>query len=254
MLQEYYVIYNQKTATDYPIDDQIGVGKDPKAGGSEPMYLWQNRLAGSTTEWPVSAYSDMTGVIEANRDYFAEVSSFDGTGGIGIGTRSQMLSITPTKNGVGYWVTDECEWDASHSGLDGQLYTWTGSTWALKYKPFTYPHPLQGIATSLPNGLIANNSNTLPILENYPNPFSAETTITFYVEPNVSATLKVYDIWGREVKVLVNKVKSKGAHNVKWDGTDFNGKKVSNGIYYCVLKVQTDHDNYTKTNKMLLLK
>ena len=32
------------TLKDYPIDDQIGTGKDPKVGGSEPMYLWNNRM------------------------------------------------------------------------------------------------------------------------------------------------------------------------------------------------------------------
>jgi hypothetical protein len=250
ILQEYYVSYGQKTAADYPIDDQIGVGKDPKVGGSEPMYLWQNRLAGATTEWQISSYSSMDGVIVADRDYFDEVSSFNGASGIGTGTKSQMLAIIPTKKGVGYWVTDEGEWDSTHPGFDGQLYSWTGSAWALKYKPYTYPHPLRGKITSLPKDLVgSDNTNSL---QNYPNPFSTETSISFYAEPNASTSLKVYDILGREVKTLLHEVKSAGVQSVRWDGTNSNGIKVGKGIYFCFLKIQTAQASYTKTKKMLL--
>lgn len=151
-----------QTPTYYPVDDQVGVGKDPKVGGSAPVYLWGNTKGGSAANlfWTaipadaITQYQTETGnpaatytmqdIIKSDRDYFNQVTSFDGSSGVGVGTKAQMLAITPSKTGVGFWVTDEGDWDAYHEGYDGQLYTWNGSAWALKYVPYSYPHPLRG--------------------------------------------------------------------------------------------------------------
>ena len=129
--------------TVYPIDDQIGVGIDPKSGGSEPMLLWGNRAG--KDPWPISlGYGDaavLSTFIRADRDYFAEAAPFDGTTGIGIGTRAQMNALTPTHDGVGFWVTDESDWNATTSGKDGALYVWVGGAWKQTYVPYAYPHP-----------------------------------------------------------------------------------------------------------------
>jgi hypothetical protein len=150
-----------QTPADYPVKDQIGVGKDPKQGGSEPYYAWHNIRNGSAwiIGWKtvpaaaITRYQEQTGdssatftmrdMIMPDRDYFEQGPTFDGSGGIGIGTKSQMLAITPTLANVGFWVTDEGEWNASQSGPDGQLYVWTGGKWVLKYIPYQYPHPLR---------------------------------------------------------------------------------------------------------------
>jgi len=154
-----------QTPVNYPIDDQIGVGMDPKSSGSEPMYLWNNRAGGtSSTNWPLNFFTSLTGaialyrtqtgnpsasftmqdIISADREYFlgAVGSSFNGSSGIGRGTKSQMLAITPTKRGVGFWVTDEGDWNRNNPGPDGRLYAWNGSAWVLKYTPYVYPYSL----------------------------------------------------------------------------------------------------------------
>jgi hypothetical protein len=152
-----------QTPANYPIDDQIGLGKDPKASASEPFYLWNNRDK-SGADWPLNYYNDLAGasaaygqpfkieesIIVPNRDYFIQAAGapFQGTSGVGTGTAAQMRAITPTKNGVGFWVTDEGEWNSRHAGFDGRLYIWNGTAWVLKYTPYTYPHPLTGAATA----------------------------------------------------------------------------------------------------------
>lgn len=150
LLHEYYVAQGGLGPADYPIDDQIGVGIDPKAGGSEPYYIFGNRRPSSAL-WsvpePVASNAvDLDGVINTDRDFFQEhAATFDGTSGVGIGTRAQMDAITPTLTGVGFWVTDEASWDTTlPAGESGQLYVWNGSAWALYYTPYTYPHPLRG--------------------------------------------------------------------------------------------------------------
>ena len=80
-----------------------------------------------------------------NRDYYNYVSTgFDGSVGVGRGTKATMLGLSCT-TGVAYWVTDEGEWDSTVSGVDGQLYQCSApNTWTLYYTPYTYPHPLRG--------------------------------------------------------------------------------------------------------------
>lgn len=58
-------------------------------------------------------------IIAADRDYFIEVSGFNGSTGMGVGTAAQMNAITPSLAGVGFWVTDEGSWNQSFSGTVG---------------------------------------------------------------------------------------------------------------------------------------
>ncbi|MCF6239459.1 MAG: hypothetical protein L3J79_11740, partial [Candidatus Marinimicrobia bacterium] len=56
--------------------------------------------------------------------------------------------------------------------------------------------------------------------QNYPNPFNPVTTIGFTLPERVQVSLIVYDIKGREVKHLVNRVKAAGYYESSWDGLD----------------------------------
>jgi hypothetical protein len=67
----------------YPIDDQIGVGKDPKTAAAEPLYLWNNSMSGA--EWPLTPKSTaactatcgtfaITDIVQPGRDYFTSAS------------------------------------------------------------------------------------------------------------------------------------------------------------------------------------
>jgi flagellar hook assembly protein FlgD len=88
--------------------------------------------------------------------------------------------------------------------------------------------------------------------QNYPNPFNPATVIGFTV-PREGASrrvsIKVYDIRGSLVRVLVDGIKEPGSHTVYWDGTDKNGRRVSSGIYLYRLKA----DGAVFTRKMVVV-
>jgi len=150
-----------QTPNDYPIDDQIGVGMDPKQAASEPAYVWSNRKLGAP--WTISAKAIPQGaittfgasftihdIVKADRDYYIEANSFNGTSGVGVGTAVQMHAIVPTKENVGFWVTDEGDWNSKTSGTDGRLYVWKNGTWVFDYEPYAYPHPLRAMTGGSP--------------------------------------------------------------------------------------------------------
>ena len=86
--------------------------------------------------------------------------------------------------------------------------------------------------------------------QNYPNPFNPVTQIDYDLPQEGLARMVIYDVMGREVKVLVNQSLNAGYHTVRWDGTNSRGANVSAGLYFCSLST----GSFNKTMKLLLLK
>ncbi|MBS1518066.1 MAG: T9SS type A sorting domain-containing protein [Bacteroidetes bacterium] len=82
-------------------------------------------------------------------------------------------------------------------------------------------------------------------ISNYPNPFNPVTFINYGLEIKSNVSLKVYNILGNEVAVVVNGIQNAGEHRVEFDGS-----RLASGIYFYTLKA----GNFVKTRKMLLLK
>jgi len=93
-------------------------------------------------------------------------------------------------------------------------------------------------------------STSFLLNQNYPNPFNASTTICFYLPRNLKICLKIINLFGEEVKVLMNGVISTGFHNVIWDGTDNFGRPVSTGLYVYELV----SEEFRCSKKLLYLK
>jgi len=64
-----------------------------------------------------------------------------------------------------------------------------------------------------------------------PNPFSPGTTIEYSVPVEGLVQLKVYDVLGRAVRTLVERVQPEGRHVATWNGRDEAGKLVPAGVY-----------------------
>jgi len=88
--------------------------------------------------------------------------------------------------------------------------------------------------------------------QNYPNPFNPATVINFSVPREAGQThisLRVYDIRGALVRVLVDETRRPGSHAAFWDGTDRSGRRVPSGIY--LYRLQAGEAAFTR--KMVVL-
>ncbi|MBT8386042.1 MAG: T9SS type A sorting domain-containing protein [Ignavibacteria bacterium] len=109
---------------------------------------------------------------------------------------------------------------------------------------------LTGMAL-LPTGLSsgANETTSLPkefnLSQNYPNPLNPATIIKYQLPELSFVTLKVYDVLGNEVALLVDEEKPAGSYEINFDGSE-----LTSGIYFYQLKA----GNFIETKKMVLLK
>ncbi|MDO9547970.1 MAG: T9SS type A sorting domain-containing protein, partial [Candidatus Marinimicrobia bacterium] len=83
--------------------------------------------------------------------------------------------------------------------------------------------------------------------QNYPNPFSGTTLISYQLNKSTNINIKIFNILGQEINVLKTGSQSSGVYGLYWDGRDKFGKKVSPGVYFCQLQAGND----TRVKKML---
>ena len=83
------------------------------------------------------------------------------------------------------------------------------------------------------------------LLQNYPNPFNSTTTIPFLLPQRTNVTLKVYDVFGREIATLINKEFDAGEHSIQ-----FNANDLPTGVYFYRLQA----GNFVEQKKMILIK
>ena len=97
-----------------------------------------------------------------------------------------------------------------------------------------------------------NLPGTIELAQNYPNPFNPSTTIRFSLNNSGAqfVQLKIFNIFGEEVKTLLAKNLPAGSYDVVWDGTDNRQRPVASGIYL----YQLINGKQRITRKMTLLK
>ena len=84
----------------------------------------------------------------------------------------------------------------------------------------------------------------------YPNPFNPVTTIGYYLPNKGSVNITIYDMMGREIKVLQSGIQTPGHSKVQWNATNNKGQPVSAGVYLYQINI----DGTMDTKKMVLLK
>ncbi len=110
-----------------------------------------------------------------------------------------------------------------------------------------YGGPVEPVATGIGDDIAAFADR---LYQNHPNPFNPTTRIRYEIKAQTHVSLVVFDVQGRQIKTLVNEVKSPGQFTAEWNGTNANGSRVSTGVYFYRLSA----GNFNQTMKMVMLK
>jgi hypothetical protein len=103
---------------------------------------------------------------------------------------------------------------------NGDIFRWTPGT--------------TGVATE--DVAVARSPGVAAVLGGVPNPFRAETAITYQVPVAGEVALAIVDAQGRHVRTLVLAGVDAGLHRETWDGTDESGTRAPSGIYFAKLR------------------
>ncbi len=108
-----------------------------------------------------------------------------------------------------------------------------------------------GVVVKTTNGGIGitNISTEIPasfsLSQNYPNPFNPSTKFKVDIVKLSNVTIKVFDVLGREIAILVNQQLNAGTYEVNW-----NASTSPSGVYFYRLVTE----GYSETKKMVLTK
>jgi photosystem II stability/assembly factor-like uncharacterized protein len=88
------------------------------------------------------------------------------------------------------------------------------------------------------------------LYQNYPNPFNPSTKIRFWINESGFVSLKVYDVLGNEIEMLINEELLPGEYEVEFNVAQLSGPEISSAIYFYQLRT----GGKTQTKKMVFLK
>jgi hypothetical protein len=81
--------------------------------------------------------------------------------------------------------------------------------------------------------------------QNYPNPFNPVTTLQYSVPQSSNVRLKIFDILGKDIIILVDEEKPAGTYEITWSAGN-----LPSGVYFCIFQA----GNFVETKKMILIK
>lgn len=227
------------TGIDTPIQDSTGIYKSTNLGNSWQLinagffiyskYIYSCEslvLSGGSNEVAMSKnygnnWSHIPGII--NNSYLFGFASN--------GIRDIFISSFHQ----GFYVSNDSgkTWNLRNEGL-GNIYPTAlhrfGNYLYISLNPNFY---YGGIYRHLLSEVIGINNisreipNSTKLYQNYPNPFNPVTKINYDLPKDCKINLVIYDMFGREIKTLVNEYKSAGRYTV-----EFNGSGFASGIYF----------------------
>jgi hypothetical protein len=135
------------------------------------------------------------------------------------------LTVDPTDDRT-FWYTNE-------------YYTVTSNKdWKTRIASFTIDNLPVGISEKP-----IKDASSLHNLQNYPNPFSKKTLITWQSAKKSQTRLSVYDVMGNVIEILVNEEIEAGEHNIYFDASE-----LAEGVYYYQLRA----NGRVETRKMVV--
>ncbi len=233
--------------------------------GNNLLMPHYQRLAQIRAQFPAFASQEIKRLNSGNSLVYAFTRPFTGNNGIvavNMSASSQNVSLVLDYTNLAAPITDGKTYYLSNLYADSSFaFQFTGGRDSLSFSLDAYGSAVFIIADSI----IHLNLPSLTSVErkeayhslaafwlnpNYPNPFNPSTRLTFSLAVRSPATLKIYDILGREVCTLMNQVKEAGGFTVTWNGEDSRGIPVGSGVYFARLQAGAN----SAVQKLLLLR
>ena len=204
-------------------------------------------------------YGEEIGGVDLPEGFFgiAKIKTTDG----GLNWGNEELPMFGLSFAIDFRTASE-GWSAS--GFKFLFSSDTGETWVEKIIPdsaivydLQFADSLTGFAVGADGDIlkyipkpvsvndIQNKLDDFALYQNYPNPFNQTTRIEYGIAAQEFVSLKVYDVLGNEVAILVSEEKPAGISE-----TTFNAASLSGGIYFYRLQAGA----FSKTKKMIFLK
>ncbi len=101
------------------------------------------------------------------------------------------------------------------------------------------------VSESIANNTSSFISDDYKLFQNFPNPFNPATIISYKINQSGFVTLKVYNLVGQVVKVLVSEIQESGTYSKQFDASE-----LSAGIYLYKLQI----NSFTSVKRMTLIK
>ena len=145
---------------------------------------------------------------------------------------------------LNYILTANCElWNGTQWYLDD------GDFWIMNPDGFIRFFYMNNVSIYYKTTGIKDDINSEPVsfilYQNYPNPFNSTTTIKYIIPYSGDVSLKVFDLLGNEVAILIDGYQESGSYE-----KSFNADNLSSGIYF----YQLNANDFTSTKKLILLK
>ncbi|MCK9995747.1 MAG: T9SS type A sorting domain-containing protein [Candidatus Krumholzibacteria bacterium] len=151
------------------------------------------------------------------------------------------------------------EWQVVYRWYDDDPWGWRDWHLTVTVGDLGAPGPVQ-IGRSKASGCVDPSGTPtdpdLPVtgiglLQNAPNPFNPQTTIAFEIPEKAAVSLRVFDVSGRLVRVLIdNEIVERGRHETVWNGRDDTGRNVATGVYFYRL----ESGPWSEMKRMALIK
>jgi subtilisin-like proprotein convertase family protein len=129
-------------------------------------------------------------------------------------------------------------WVSDNAGVDvGVLNEWCVHIWG-------------GASTGVPGGDLGEAPREYVLRGASPNPFNPVTKVEYGMPSAGRVSLRVYNVAGKLVRVLVDGEEPSGYHEAVWDGRDDRGESVASGVYFARMEA----DGFHASTKMVLMK
>lgn len=166
------------------------------------------------------------------------VTAHDAETGLEIGRGELLpggkLALTPVygKPGAKFYV-------AIDGKVDSSRLTWSELGERIEIHDLTTENPP---VSGLPSSFALD--------QNHPNPFNLTTVISFDVPKRSRVKIEAFDVLGRRVSTLVDKIIEAGSHALVWEARNDHGDDLASGVYF----IRMSTDTFVGARKVVLLK